>query len=354
MRPPAFEASSPFRTRESSDSLRGGRERRIAILAPVMNRRFALFQVIVSLVALGAVVWWASHQEAPQIPSSGRSIAYMAAAALLYTLATVVRAERWHSILKLIGVKAGRADCYSLTTVGYMGNNVLPARAGEMLRVVLLDARTRAGKRALLGTIVGERLLDAIVLAVIFVVTVYGVLDGDVLPTDRPLLVAGIGFLALSLAVAAFSILRRRGALQRLRDFGRPLAGAPRALVSRTGVMMLAVTFVLWTIEGSVYLTVARAVELDISTSGALYLVALTNFVAALPAAPGSIGTFDAAVAFGARALGGHSAGVVSYLLLLRFVLYVPITVVGLAVLVVRYGGWARLRDAARLQTSRA
>ena len=314
-----------------------------------MHRRFALFQVIVSLIALGAVVWWASHQDAPQIPSSGESIAYMVGASLLYALATLVRAERWHSILRLIGVDARRSDCYSLTTVGYMGNNVLPARAGEMLRVVLLDARTRGGKRSLLGTIVAERLLDAIALGAIFVLTVYGVLEGDVLPTDRPVLIAGIAFLVIVIAAGAFSIMRRRGMMQRLRDFARPLAGAPRALTSRTGALLLLVTFALWTLEGGVYLAVARAVELDISTSGALYLVALTNFVAALPAAPGSIGTFDAAVAFGAKALGGHGAIVVSYLLLLRFILYVPITAVGLAVLVVRYGGWARLREAARL-----
>jgi uncharacterized membrane protein YbhN (UPF0104 family) len=107
-------------------------------------------------------------------------------------------------------------------------------------------------------------------------------------------------------------------------------------------------------LEGGVYLTVARAVDLDISTSGAFYLVALTNFVAALPAAPGSIGTFDAAVVFGAKALGGVRSTAITYVLLLRFILYVPITVVGLGVLVGRYGGWSRLRDAARLQTSRA
>ena len=319
-----------------------------------MHRRFALFQVIVSLIALGAVVWWASHQDTPQLPSSSEAIAYMIGAAGLYTLATVVRAERWHSILGLIEVKARRSDCYALTTVGYMGNNVLPARAGEALRVVLLDAKTDAGKRSLLGTIVAERLLDALALAAIFALTVYGVLEGDVLPTDRPLLIAGAAFVLLALVAIVFSVMRRRGMLQRLRDFARPLAGAPRALMGRSGAVLLLVTFVLWGLEGGVYLAVARAVELDISTSGALYLVALTNFVAALPAAPGSIGTFDAAVAFGAKALGGHGAVVVSYLLLLRFVLYVPITVVGLAVLVVRYGGWARLRDAARLQTSRA
>ena len=72
-----------------------------------------------------------------------------------------------------------------------------------------------------------------------------------------------------------------------------------------------------------------HAVDLDISATGALYLVALTNFAAALPAAPGSIGTFDAAVVFGANALGGAGAVVTTYLLLLRFILYVPITVVG-------------------------
>jgi len=319
-----------------------------------MTRRFALLQVLISLIALGAVVWWASHQEAPQVPTTGRAIFYLISAALLYALATAVRAERWHRILHLIGVEARRPDSYSLTTVGYMGNNVLPARAGEMLRVVLLDVRTRAGKRALLGTIVAERLLDAVALGTIFVVTVYGVLDGDVLPTDRPLLIAGAGLLALAIAAGIFSVLRRRGALQRVRDFARPLAGAPRALRSRTGATLLLVTFFLWALEGTVYLTVSRAVELDISTSGALYLVALTNFVAALPAAPGSIGTFDAAVAFGARALGGAGSIVITYVLLLRFILYVPITVVGLVALVVRYGGWSRLRDAARLQTSRA
>ena len=66
----------------------------------------------------------------------------MAGRSLLYALATVVRAERWHRILGLSGVHGLARDCYGLTTVGYMGNNVLPARAGEALRVVLLDQRT--------------------------------------------------------------------------------------------------------------------------------------------------------------------------------------------------------------------
>ncbi|HZG49869.1 MAG TPA: lysylphosphatidylglycerol synthase transmembrane domain-containing protein [Thermoleophilaceae bacterium] len=317
-----------------------------------MNRRFALIQALVSLIALGAVVWWAARQEPPELPSGGEAIAWLAASILLYALATLIRGERWHRILHLTGVRASRADCYALTTVGYMGNNVLPARAGEAIRMVLLAPRCGAGKRTVAGSIVAERLLDVIALAVIFVVTVYAVLSASVLPTDRPRLMAAMLVAAVLALCALIWILRSHHVFERIRDWLRPLAESPRALVSRTGVVLLAATFVLWAVEASVYLAVARSVELQISVSGALYLVALTNFVAALPAAPGSIGTFDAAVAFGAKRLGASGGQAVSYLLILRFILYVPITVFGFVVLVSRYGGWSRLRAA--LRTARA
>ena len=320
-----------------------------------MNRRFALIQALVSLVALAAVIWWASKQESPHIPTGSDALAWMFAGVGLYVLATLVRAERWHQILEHTGVRTKRADCYALTTVGYMGNNVLPARAGEALRVMLLSPRCDASKRTLISSIVAERVLDVIVLLAIFLVTVYGVLEtAKVLPTDRPLLVTGIGILLLLAAAVAIWVLRSHHVFERIRDWLRPLADSPRAVVSRWGLVLLAGTFLLWTIEGSVYWTVARAIDMDISMSGALYLVALTNFVAALPAAPGSIGTFDAAVAWGTHRLGAAGSVAVSYVILIRFVLYVPITIVGLVVLVTRYGGWSRLRSATRLEASRA
>src|SRR5215213_10060525 len=320
-----------------------------------MNRRFALIQALVSLVALAAVVLWAGKQESPHIPTGADTIAWLIAAVGLYVLATLVRAERWHQILEHTGVQTKRTDCYALTTVGYMGNNVLPARAGEALRVVLLAPRCDASKRTLISSIVAERVLDVIALLTIFVVTVYGVLSSaEVLPTDRPLLVTAIGLLLLLAAAVAIWVLRRHHVFERVRNWLRPLADAPRALVSRWGLLLLAGTFVLWTVEASVYWTVARAIEMDISVSGALYLVALTNFVAALPAAPGSLGTFDAAVAWGAQRLGAAGSVALSYVILIRFVLYVPITIFGLVVLVTRYGGWSRLRSATRLEASRA
>jgi uncharacterized membrane protein YbhN (UPF0104 family) len=319
-----------------------------------MNRRFALIQAIFSFVALAAVVWWASHQDAPEIPTSGSAIAWLLAGAALYAVATLVRGERWHRILHNTGVKAKRSDSYGLTTVGYMGNNVLPARAGEMLRVVLLNRRYDAGKRTVIGTIVAERLLDAVALASIFVVVVVGVLRKTALPSDRPFLLLGIGATVLVTLGIAVWMLRRHHVVERIRDFARPMAGAPKALLSWEGVLLLAVSFAIWMLEASVYLAVARALDIHMGGMGSLYLVALTNLFAMIPAAPGYVGTFDAAVIFGVKAIGDTGSAAISFLLLLRFLIFVPITLVGLVVLVTRYGGWSRLRQAVRLQTSRA
>jgi glycosyltransferase 2 family protein len=317
-----------------------------------MNRRLALIQALVSLIALAAVIWWATKQEAPELPSGSEALSWVALGLVLYVVATLIRGERWHWILSFAHVEAPRGDCYALITVGYMGNNVLPARAGEALRVVFLSNRTKASKRTVIGSIIAERLLDIVALGVIFVVTVYGVLGAKVLPTNRPVLVAGISFLMLLAICAGLWVLRRHHVFERVREWLRPLADAPRAMLASEGVVLLAATFVLWSVEAGVYYSVARSVDLGISVTGAFYLVALTNFVAALPAAPGSIGTFDAAVAWGANRLGATGSAAVSYLLMLRFVLYVPITVVGFLFLVTRYGGWSRLRTALRVSST--
>ena len=65
-----------------------------------------------------------------------------------------------------------------------------------------------------------------------------------------------------------------------------------------------------------------------------------------IPSGPAYAGTQDAAVTIGIKALGGTGATAVGYLLMLRFVIVVPITLVGLVLLVTRYGGLKNLRAA--------
>ena len=68
-----------------------------------------------------------------------------------------------------------------------------------------------------------------------------------------------------------------------------------------------------------------------------------------MPAAPGYLGTFDAAILLGVRLVaGGTRAAALAYAVVVRFVLFVPITLVGLVALVVRYGGVRRMSVALR------
>ena len=132
----------------------------------------------VSLLSVAGVVWWAPHQEPPQLPPTGPEWAALLGAVALYALATVVRGERWQRLLEDEGGHArARATRTRSTCVGYMGNNVLPARAGDAVRVVLMAPRAGdTSMRTVIGTLLAERLLDVAVLVVLFVVVGYGLL----------------------------------------------------------------------------------------------------------------------------------------------------------------------------------
>jgi ribosome biogenesis GTPase len=98
---------------------------------------------VVSVLFLLAIVWWASRQDPPELPTSGADIGALAGAIALYFVACAVRGERWQVLLIENGARPHRADTYGLIAVGYLGNNILPARAGDALRVVLLAPRRR-------------------------------------------------------------------------------------------------------------------------------------------------------------------------------------------------------------------
>jgi len=70
----------------------------------------------------------------------------------------------------------------------------------------------------------------------------------------------------------------------------------------------------------------------------------LTSFLLVVPAASGYVRTFDAALVFALGAVGVTGGGALGFVLLVRFVLFVPITVVGLVIVFARYGGLARSR----------
>lgn len=310
------------------------------------HRTKRILLVVIWVIPIAGVVWWATKQEAPTFPSGFGGIMALVGAVALYAVATLMRAERWERILKRSGVQAKRADVYALIPVGYMGNNVLPARGGELLRTFLLGSRTDATKRTILGTILAERVLDAVALGVILVVLAWGLL-GELWPPNETAVLAGVGVVLLLLAGLAVAALRFRERLVFVLRALVPLAQPSRQLLSGYGAVLLVVSLGVWLVEASVYIVVAHSVDISLSLQDGLAVVAFTNAAALIPAAPGYIGTYDAAVIFAVRATTSASkSAVLSYLLLLRFVLFIPITIVGFVVLVARYGGLSRVRAA--------
>src|SRR5438309_2924865 len=152
--------------------------------------------IAVSLVSLGAVVWWATRQHAPKMPTSAAGAAWLAASVGTYALALALRGWRWHRILRLSRVPHERADAFWLMLVAYMGNTVLPLRGGEVLRISLLGSRTTARVREVLGTVIAERILDVATLAVVFAVLTLSGVDGA--PTGKI-----AAYVAVGLVVAA-------------------------------------------------------------------------------------------------------------------------------------------------------
>jgi uncharacterized membrane protein YbhN (UPF0104 family) len=219
---------------------------------------------------------------------------------------------------------------------------VRPARAGDAIRVVLMAPRAGTSNRTVIGTLVAERLLDIAVLLVLFVVVGYGLL-GNVSADKVELIAAGAVFVVIAVAIGWRFISRN----EKLHDLIAPMFSATLGLrKAHHGLLLLGLTFLIWAIEAGVWMSVGAAVGFGMTPIEGLYLVALASVFSMIPSGPAYAGTQDTAVAIGVKALGGTGGTALAYLLMLRFVIVVPITLLGLILMVVRYGGLSKLRSA--------
>jgi uncharacterized membrane protein YbhN (UPF0104 family) len=308
--------------------------------------RALTLQLAVSAAALAAVVWWAARQPLPDLPPAGAALPGLAVALGLYALATLLRGERWRLLLRDGGASCSRGDACALTTIGYMGNNALPARAGDLMKAFLSARATGAPGTGVVGTLVAERILDAAALGLVFAVLVTTL--------DLPLGVPGwalavVGTALVVIAAVAWFLGRRTAAGRRARAVAVALLAPSRRLWSARGAALLVLSLALWMVEGGVYAVLGGVAGLHLSLLDGLYVMALANIAALVPSAPGYVGTFDAAVLLGVSLVtsAAHPAAI-AYVVLVRFVLFVPITLVGLVALVARYGGRRQMTAALR------
>lgn len=310
--------------------------------APRRSSRASWIGAAVSVLALAGVVYWAVRQPAPRLPQTAGEWLAVVGAVTLYGVATFVRGVRWQRLLVDEGGTPPPRVTQELNVIGYMGNNLLPARAGDAIRVVLMAPRANLLMRSVVGTLLAERLLDVGLLLVIFVIVGYGLL-GEV-GADKVEYVL-LAFVAVAAgASVAYLVVRRN---ERAMAFLAPIASATLGLRrAHHGLRLLGLTMIIWALEAGVWMASAAGVGFGMTPIEGLYIVALASIFAMIPSGPAYAGTQDAAAIIGIKALGASGAQAVAYIVMLRFVIVVPITLAGLVLLVTRYGGLGKLRTA--------
>lgn len=274
----------------------------------------------------------------------------------VYFIGVLVRTWRWQYLLKPLK-KIPITTLFPVVNIGYMGNNVFPLRMGEVLRSVVLKRRDEVPISGSLATIVVERIFDAVVI-VGFVLLNLGQLValpgggdltrlGDLATWAVVIFLAG---LAVFILIAMFpkSALRLiHGLINRLvpERWREPVIGiADRFLDGLMSlrspgdaVMILLTSILIWLLETGLYWSVNQAMGLDLNFSQLMLLNGVVNLVLLIPAAPGGLGTFDAAGRAMLEAFAIAAEPALGYTLVLRIALWAPITVLG-AVYFVREG----------------
>ncbi len=274
------------------------------------------------------------------------------------------RTVRWKRLLDV-----GRApddairfgDCFSVMTVGYMANNVLPARIGEVARAYLVGRKTRMTKSFALGTIVTERLADVLMLLLLISFTLLTLK----LPPESKVIATSVAWLGFGCAAGLISAIILRPTVARLVERGVRAVGLGRyaARMSdiadrflrgvscggslRTLALVWMDSFGIWV--ASLYMTwfVALACNLEVSVTQVLYVMCYVNLGAMLPSAPGYVGTYQWFCTHSLSAFGVEKEKALAFSFVSHVVWYVPLTLLGLLLFLRERLSWGQLTAAA-------
>lgn len=266
----------------------------------------------------------------------------------VYFVAVGVRAWRWHYLLRPLKAIPTRT-MFPIVAIGYMGNNIYPARAGEVLRAVVLKRRAGVPISASLATILIERVYDGVVmLGFVFLnLPRLAALSGEsgFVGSIRDLALWGsgafFGALALFLLAAMFpqraerilqGVARHLPEEIRQKTLGlglRFLQGLESLRSPREALMVFLTSVLIWLLETGKYWFVMHAFPFRVDFFTLMLMNGIVNLATTLPSAPGYVGTFDTPGIAVLRAAGVAGEVAAAYTLVLHAALWLPITALG-------------------------
>ena len=313
------------------------------------------WKVILGLVISAGLLWFTFRNEDPaeiwhEIRLADPLLLFLATVA--GTFVFWIRAWRWKAILEPVRPDTTFRSRFAATTIGFMGNNVLPLRAGEFMRPYALSRLERVPLVAAFSTLVIERILDGVfVVGSLFVVTMLPGFPAGRLAESAQFQTAARGFGALVLVALAGAAV--------LVAFPRPVVGALEAVASKlpfkglrrfiidsleaflagAGILRDPVllgrasfwTVVHWLVNALAFYFGYRAFGIDLPFLAAVFLQACVGLAVAVPSAPGFFGPFEFATKVVLVGMwGSEESKVVSFAIGVHILTFIPVTVMGL------------------------
>lgn len=317
---------------------------RLESIRTLRSWRFAL-----GLLISGVFLFYAFRgQDYGAILDSLRGVNYLLLlpALALYGLGVWTRAFRWSLLLRPIK-PIGTRDLLPITAIGFMANNILPLRTGEVVRSYVLARNHQIRKSSALATIAIERIFDGLTMVGFLLIAAVTI---DFTSDIRHVMTIAVVLFAIAVAALAamtfaegFRVrmiaLLLRYLPARFRPFVERVAeaffsglGALRSGKALAGVAISSLAA--WSLEASMYYVIARAfggsVESAMGVAGTLLTTGVANLATLVPSSPGYVGPFEAGVRTAMEgALGVPATQALSYAILVHAALWFPVTLWG-------------------------
>jgi hypothetical protein len=267
-----------------------------------------------------------------------------------YFIGVWVRAWRLHYMMRPIK-KVPVPTLFPIVCIGYMGNNIYPARMGEVLRAYVIKQKEGVAISASLAIVLIERIFDAVVMMLFIFVNLpelarQGDVQSGVGGTIQDIAIIGtvifFGALVVFLLAAMFpaatarfvawAIARLIPARFRAKSEGisaRFLEGLACLRSPKDALMILVTSIVVWLFEVGKYWFLMHGFAFTVSYFALMLMNGIANIITSIPSAPGYLGSFEAAGVAALQAYGVGKEIATAYTVVLHAALWLPITLLG-------------------------
>jgi len=303
-------------------------------------------RLFLGVLLAGLFVWLIGRQIKPdelRNAFAGTALSWVIAGFLAFAVGYACRIERWRLMLIRDNPALKWRQCAGPLLGSFAANNVLPFRAGDVLRAFAFNGRLEVSSGIVVATLFVERLLDLLMVLVLLgcALAWFGLdLTGFAGIGSATLLAAALGILLLllfpglfaPLALALGKVVGRLapGTGQRLpREIEKSLATLAHLARGDTMVRLVAWSWAVWLAEGGVFWCAGLALASIANPAAGWLALPVGTLATLIPSTPGYVGTFDYFTVRAMGALGNDIAAATAYALLVHAMLWLPPTLIG-------------------------